>query len=133
LPKTIASGQHVSITVRFTPNASGSASGKLTLTSNADNSPNTVSLGGVGVSAGSHSADLSWNPSHDPVIGYNVYRGGTKGGPYKKTNSVLEASTNYTDSTVAAGATYYYVVTAVDADSLESAYSNEVKVVIPTP
>jgi hypothetical protein len=133
LPLTIAAGQNVQVTVRFSPNAPGTASGKLTLLSNADNAPNTVPLSGVGVAVGSHSTDLSWNPSHDPVIGYNVYRGGTKGGPYKKINSVLEASTNYTDSTVNAGATYYYVVTAVNAEDQESSYSNEVRAVIPSP
>jgi hypothetical protein len=133
LPQTIAAGQNVQVTVRFSPNASGTASGKLTLSSNADNSPNNVPLSGVGVPVSSHSTDLHWNPSHDPVIGYNVYRGGTKGGPYRKINSVLEASTNYTDSTVTAGATYYYVATAVDANDAESSYSNAVKVVIPSP
>ena len=133
LPLTIAAGQNVQVTVRFSPNAPGTASGKLTLLSNADNSPSTVPLSGVGVAVGSHSTDLSWNPSHDPVIGYNVYRGGTKGGPYKKINSVLNASTNYTDSTVNAGATYYYVVTAVNAEDQESSYSNEVRAVIPSP
>jgi hypothetical protein len=133
LPLTIAAGKNVQVTVRFSPNASGTASGKLTLSSNADNAPNTVPLRGVGVAVGSHSTDLSWNPSHDPVIGYNVYRGGTKGGPYKKINSVLNASTNYTDSTVNAGTTYYYVVTAVNAEDQESSYSNEVRAVIPSP
>ena len=133
LPKTIAAGQSVAATMVFTPNASGTASANLTLTSDAANSPNMVPLTGVGVAAKAHSTDLSWNPSIDVVIGYNVYRGGTKGGPYTKINSVLDASTNYTDSTVSAGATYYYVVTAVDANNVQSAYSNEVVVVIPSP
>jgi fibronectin type 3 domain-containing protein len=85
------------------------------------------------VSVGSHSTDLSWNPSHIPLIGYNVYRGGKKDRPYAQINSVLNASTNYTDSTVNAGTTYYYVVTGVNAEDQGSSYSNEVKVVIPSP
>jgi HYDIN/CFA65/VesB family protein/centrosomal CEP192-like protein len=133
LPKTIAAGQNLAVTVLFTPNASGTASANLVLTSNAGNSPNTVPLTGVGVAPKAHSADLSWQASTDPVIGYNVYRGGKTGGPYTKINGTLNAPTNYTDSTVTAGATYYYVVTAVDANSVESAYSNEAKVVIPSP
>jgi hypothetical protein len=132
LPLTIAAGQNVQVAVRFSPNASGRASGKLTLSSNADNSPNTVPLTGVGVAAKAHSTALSWDPSK-AVIGYNVYRGRTKGENNKKINPVLEASTNYTDRTVMAGATYYYVVTAVDAEERESSYSNEVRVVIPSP
>lgn len=133
LPLSIAVGQNVQVRVRFKPNASGTASGKLTLTSNADNSPTTISMTGVGVVAGSHSADLSWDPSRDPVIGYNVYRGETKGGPYSKINPVLDSSTNYTDSSVVGGATYYFVVTAISSENQESSPSNEVKVQIPSP
>ena len=133
LPLTVAVGQNVQVMVQFTPNAPGTASGTLTLLSNADNSPGTVSLTGVGVAAGSHSADLTWDASKDPVIGYNVYRGNTKGGPYSKINGVLDASTSYTDSTVKGGATYYYVATAVNADNQESGHSNEVSVTIPSP
>jgi len=133
LPLTVAVGQNVQVTVQFAPNASGTASGQLTLSSNADNSPNTVSVTGMGVVAGSHSTDLSWDASHDPVIGYNVYRGTQQGGPYGQINPVLDASTSYTDNNVNAGATYYYVVTAVNADDQESGPSNEVKVKIPSP
>ena len=133
LPVTIAAGQSMNAKVVFTPSASGTASANLTLTSDAANSPTTVPLTGIGVSAGAHSADLTWDPSRDVVIGYNVYRGGTRGGPYSQINSVLDASTNYTDSAVKAGATYYYVVTAVDAARMESPFSNEVKVIIPSP
>jgi fibronectin type 3 domain-containing protein len=37
------------------------------------------------------------------------------GGPYSKINLVLDASTLYTDTTVADGTTYYYVTTSVDS------------------
>ena len=133
LPVTIPAGQSVTATVVFTPSVSGTASANLTLTSDATNSPTTVPLTGVGVAAGAHSADLTWDPSKDVVIGYNVYRGGTNGGPYAQINAVLDSSTNYTDSAVNAGKTYYYVVTAVNAANQESAFSNQVKVVIPSP
>jgi hypothetical protein len=133
LPLTIAVGQNVPVTIVFTPNAPGTATGKLTLVSNANNSPSTVSMTGIGVAVGSHSADLTWNPSNDPVIGYNVYRGGTAGGPYSQINPVLDALTSFTDATVKGGTTYYYVVTAVNAQTQESGHSNEVKVVIPSP
>jgi len=68
-----------------------------------------------------------------PVNGYNVYRSGKSGGPYTKINSPLDLSTIYTDTTVLAGQTYYYVTTAVDSDGTESTYSNEVPAAIPTP
>jgi hypothetical protein len=133
LPLTVAVGQNVPMKVRFKPNVSGTASAQLTLTSDADNSPTTVALTGVGVAAGAHSADLTWDPSQDIVIGYNVYRGAKTGGPYSQINPVLDALTSFTDSTVQGGTTYYFVVTAVNAAYQESAPSNEVKVVIPTP
>jgi hypothetical protein len=133
LPKAIASGQNVTVTVVFTPNASGTASANLVLTSDATNSPTTVPLAGTGVAANAHKADLLWNASKDVVIGYNVYRSGTKGGPYSKVNPVLNGPTSYTDTTVKAGTTYYYVVRGVDSDSHESANSNEASAVIPNP
>ena len=133
LPKTIAAGNSVTATVVFTPKASGTASARLTLTSDATNSPSTVPLTGVGVAAGAHSADLIWDPSKDVVIGYNVYRGGKTGGPYSQINTVLDSTTSYTDSAVTGGATYFYVVTAVNAANQESPFSNEVKVIIPSP
>ena len=67
------------------------------------------------------------------MIGYNVYRGARTGGPYSQINSILDALTSFTDSTVKGGTTYYFVVTAVNALNQESSHSNEVKVVIPSP
>jgi len=64
-------------------------------------------------------------------VGYNVYRGTVQTGPFQKINSTLDASTNYTDSTVVSGATYYYVTTEVNAQGQESSYSNEVEAAIP--
>jgi len=80
-----------------------------------------------------HSATLSWNASTSAVVGYNVYRGTTSGGPYTMINTAPVASTNYVDLTVSAGQTYYFVVTAVDSAGVESVYSAEVVAVIPTP
>jgi fibronectin type 3 domain-containing protein len=60
-------------------------------------------------------------PVLGPVwFGYNVHRGSVSGGPYSRINSALEVSTTYTDYTVAAGQTHYYVTTAVNASSNES-------------
>ena len=67
------------------------------------------------------------------VSGYNVYRGTLSGGPYSKINTVLDASTNFTDKAVQAGSTYYYVTSAVSGGGVESKYSNQVKAVIPSP
>ncbi len=130
VPATIQAGQSVQFTIQFTPNASGTASGKVGFTSNAVNSPTVAQLTGTGVAQGSHSVSLSWKGSGRPA-GYNVYRANAHAGPFQMINTALDASTNYTDDTVVSGASYYYVTTEVTAQGQESGYSNEVKAVIP--
>ena len=53
--------------------------------------------------------------------------------PYSKINSVLNVGTSYTDNSVQAGQTYYYVTTSVAGSGTQSKYSNKVRVVIPNP
>lgn len=132
LPATIAAGKSVAVTIKFTPNASGAASGKAGFTSNATGSPTVEQLTGTGVAqSSSHYVSLSWKAAGGTPVGYNVFRGTSSGGPYEIINTALEASTTYTDNTVVAGTTYYYVTSAVNAQGKESAYSNIVKAVIP--
>jgi fibronectin type 3 domain-containing protein len=78
-----------------------------------------------------HSVTLSWTSSASSVIGYHVYRGTQAGGPYTKLNSTPLAAVIYNDSTVQSGLTYFYVVTAVDSNNVESGYSNEISATIP--
>ena len=78
-----------------------------------------------------HIVNLSWNAStSNDVAGYNVYRG-PDGKSWTKINVSLTASTQYTDSTVANGTTYFYATTAVDIQGNESARSNVAKSVVP--
>jgi centrosomal CEP192-like protein/ASPM-SPD-2-Hydin domain-containing protein len=130
-PFTLAAGQSVSYTVAFAPQASGTASGTLSFASNATNLPTETSTG-TGIAPPQHSVALSWSET-SPVVGYNVYRGTTSGGPYTPINSALDPTTAYTDNAVSAGQTYYYVTTAVDGSGSESGYSNQVQAVVPTP
>jgi fibronectin type 3 domain-containing protein len=53
------------------------------------------------------------------------------GGPYTKVTSTPVATTDYTDSSVKQGNTYYYVVTAVNSQNEESGYSAQVSANIP--
>jgi len=79
-----------------------------------------------------HSVSLSWNASTTSGVQYNIYRGTQHTGPYPtKLTSSPQAATTFTDSTVQSGATYYYVVTAVDSNQQESDYSNEALAAIP--
>jgi hypothetical protein len=133
LPVTLNAGQSANFTVIFTPQASGAASGSITFTSNATNTAAVASLTGTGTPAPQHSVSLSWTASTSTVVGYNVYRGALTGGPYAMLGSGNGTGTSYTDSSVQAGQTYYYVVTAVDGSGTESVYSNQVQAVVPTP
>ncbi|HUJ95494.1 MAG TPA: hypothetical protein VLW84_09540 [Terriglobales bacterium] len=77
-----------------------------------------------------HSVDLSWQPAKGHMVGYNIYRGVKKGGPYVKIASKV-ARPPYRDIAVDSHRTYYYVVTSVDKRGLESADSKEVKAKVP--
>jgi hypothetical protein len=132
-PKTITAGQSASFTLTFTPQSSGTASGSISLVSNATNTPTVEVLTGSGMATPLHSVSLGWNPSPSAVVGYNVYRSTTSGGPYTKINPALDVSTSYNDSSVKGGLTYYYVGTAVDTSGVESKYSNQLQAVIPSP
>jgi Abnormal spindle-like microcephaly-assoc'd, ASPM-SPD-2-Hydin len=127
-PFTIGVNQTAQLTVGFTPTATGSASGTLTITSNASNGTFAVPLTGTGVT---HSVTLSWSDTAAQIAGYNVYRSTVSGGPYTRINSALDGTTSYTDSTVVSGTTYYYTVTAVGTNGAESAYSSQTAVTIP--
>jgi fibronectin type 3 domain-containing protein len=103
-----------------------------------------TTCGGAGVAVSpssstapvAHSAILKWDSDANspvPVIGYFVYRGIASGGPYTRLNSSVVTITSYMDSAVQAGQMYFYVVTAVGSDNVESGLSNEVRVTIPSP
>jgi len=129
-PVTIPAGQSVPFTVTFAPQTAGVASGAVSFMSTASNSPTNETLVGTGVQASQHTVGLSWNTDTSPVQGYYVYRGGQNRGPYAKI-STLQPGTSYTDASVLSGQTYYYVVTALGTNSLESAYSNQAVATIP--
>jgi amino acid transporter len=78
-----------------------------------------------------HSVNLRWQASTSPVDGYNIYRSRTAGGPYTKLNVDWVKDPSFTDRAVESGATYYYVVTAVDHAQHESRNSNEIRATIP--
>ena len=85
--------------------------------------------------AATQSVSLAWNVVSDPsVVGYNV-KYGTSSGSYTQS---LDAgsTTSATVSSLAAGQTYYFVVTARNAASQSSLASNQVSFVTtaaPTP
>ncbi|KAE8764160.1 hypothetical protein GB883_10290, partial [Georgenia thermotolerans] len=78
-------------------------------------------------------AQLTWNPVAG-ATGYHVYRSTTEpvavdGEPLNGAAPLTAAA--YTDLTIAAGTTYFYVVVALDGDGVSSAPSNPARVVVP--
>jgi hypothetical protein len=83
---------------------------------------------------------LWWQPSEpsqrpaETAVGYYLYRSLRHGDPRRtRLNSVPITTTFYDDHTVAAGSTYYYVVTGVNALGAESRPSNEIRKEVPPP
>jgi fibronectin type 3 domain-containing protein len=84
--------------------------------------------------SGNAQASLTWSASSG-AASYNVKRSTTSGGPY--TQVATATSTSYTDATVSNGATYYYVVTAVDsggesANSMQASVTPDPTITIPS-
>lgn len=74
---------------------------------------------------------LTWNVNTEPDLeGYKVYRSLVCGMDY--TIIATTTANSYTDSFPGNWDTFYYVVTAFDTASRESAFYNEVKAVSPT-
>ncbi|MGB8009118.1 MAG: choice-of-anchor D domain-containing protein [Terriglobales bacterium] len=130
LPVTIRAGDTLSVTIQFTPSGSGEDPAKVGFISNAENSPSVEPVTGTGVAQDPQKIELSWDGDAN-AVGYNVFRGSAKAGPFDQINTSLDSSTSYTDDSVVAGTTYYYVTTAVNAQGEQSAYSNVAKAVVP--
>jgi len=121
-------GQTATISISFQPVAAGSVTGSVTVASNA--ASRVISLSGAGVQLVSRTVSLSWVRSTSTVNGYLVYSSQVSGGPYTRLTTSAVSLPSYSDASVQNGKTYYYVVTAVDAQGVESTYSNQASAVI---
>ena len=75
---------------------------------------------------------LNWTASTSPeIVGYNVYRATLPGGAYQQLNTSPVSGTSYVDTDVVPGQIYFYVTTAVDQKSSQSAFSNEAVALVP--
>jgi fibronectin type 3 domain-containing protein len=81
---------------------------------------------------GQSGVTLAWDPSPGGAIaGYRIYDGVAS-----RTYTNVIAAGNGTTNTVtglAGGVTYFFAVTAVDTNGLESDYSSEVSYTVPLP
>jgi hypothetical protein len=128
----VVAGGNCTIVIQFVPSAAGSRAASLSITENASGSPQTIALSGTGT----HDVILTWTASvSSGVAGYYVYRGTTSGGEgATPLNSTPLTGTAYYDTSVQAGATYYYTVTSLSSDeTTQSAASSEASATVPSP
>ena len=76
--------------------------------------------------AGDGRVDLDWLDNGEAdLAGYDVFRATSAGGPYGQLNGALSAASDWADTSVVNGTTYYYVVTASDQTGNASGNSTE--------
>jgi chitinase len=135
---SVAASGSCPIYVYFAPTASGAASGKLTVTDSASNSPQTAAVSGTGGSGGgsctatpsaptglaasgttSSGTNLSWTtdtpPANCTISSYTVLRNGTSIG--------TASGTSFAVSGLAASTSYSFTVEATDAAGTSAASS----------
>lgn len=105
---------------------SSASAGKLTVNASGDTTPPATPSNLMVASTTNTSIALQWDAvTGDPTLyGYEVLRSGTSGSGYQLVARVTTSS--FTDKSVVLGATYYYVVRAVDTSFNRSGISNEV-------
>jgi hypothetical protein len=107
-------GDTCSMTVTFTPSLTSTESAEISITDNAVGSPHLLPLHGSGVTATAHYVALAWTTSTSSnLLGYNIYRGSTNGGPYTLVTPSPVNGTGYNDTQVTHGVICYYVITSV--------------------
>ena len=101
--------------------------GSLTVLSSGDTTPPAVPANLRVVSASPAGISLAWDAitGDATLYGYEILRGDATGGPYATVGTTTAA--NFTDSAVASGATYFYVVRALDQSFNRSGNSAEVR------
>jgi hypothetical protein len=127
----LSPGQNVGVDVNFAPKSTGRQTGSLTVASAEDGSLLTLPLTASGAASSRSAIKLNWEESPVSVAGYVVYRSTESSGPFARVSSSAVPSAEYTDTGLAAGHTYYYVVTSLDSDQVESEYSEPIAATAP--
>lgn len=84
------------------------------------------------VLSASSSVSLAWDANRETnLAGYHIYRALDSPNRFVRLNTSLNPLPSFTDSTVVAGNTYFYTVTAVNDSGQESGFSNPVTVTLP--
>lgn len=126
----LAPGQEISLGVNFTPKSNGRQTGSLRISNESGGSLLEIPLVANGASAAQSTVKLNWEASPVSVAGYAIYRAADPTGPYTRISAVPSAE--FIDTGLAAGHTYYYVVTALNPDDTESEYSEPISATVPS-
>lgn len=122
---TVGNGTHT-IAAKAYDNSGNTATSSVSFNvSNVDSTAPTAPAGLTGTATSTNQINLSWSVSTDNVgvAGYNILRNGTK--------IASTTGASYSDTSVLAGTSYAYVVTAYDAAGNTSAASNSATVATP--
>ena len=128
---SLSPGQKISVDVNFAPRSAGRRAGSLRVLGVEGGSLLEIPLSAAGVAASQNVVKLNWEESPASVGGYVIYRSTDPTGPYARLSSQAISSAEYVDTGLAAGHTYYYVVTTVGADEVESEYSAPIRATVP--
>jgi hypothetical protein len=127
----LSPGQNITVDVNFAPKGVGRKAGTLLVSSAEGGSLLEIPLTATGAASSQSAVKLNWEESPVSVAGYVVYRAAEAGGPYTRITSSVVSSSEFMDTGLAAGHTYYYVVAALDADQRESERSAPISATVP--
>jgi hypothetical protein len=128
---TVASSIQISVTATSQADSSQKATVTLTVNPVAVVTPSPVPPAPAPPASVQHAVSLAWQGTTSAkVISFSLYRSTVSGSSYGLLASALGTAT-YNDQSVQSGTIYYYVVTAVDDQGGESAFSNETRATVP--
>jgi hypothetical protein len=122
-------GQSVTVGVTFVPKSAGQQSGQLTISGTNGGSLLLIPLTAKGAESSRSAVKLNWEESPVTVAGYVIYRSADSSGPYMRISDA--SAPEYVDTGLAAGHTYFYVVTSLDSDAGESEFSPPISATVP--
>ena len=127
-PATTSNGaQPAAVLTRPSPpvNANGEGANSSEVSATPQGTQPPVAPTSLTANSGKKKVTLHWTQSISPNVAQNkIYRSTVNGGPYMVIATVT-ASSQYNNTGLTSGTTYYYVVTAVNGSGQESPFSNQ--------
>jgi hypothetical protein len=128
----LSAGQSVSVDVKFVSKTVGHRVGSLSVSSSDGGRLLSIPLAATGARSSQSAVKLNWEESPVMVAGYVVYRSAEPSGPFTRVSDAAVPSAEYLDTGLAAGHTYFYVVTSLNPDDqTESEYSAPISATVP--